>query len=216
MNASELYTPLPHTKLSPLATYASPQKSRYKRVSLANPALDVMTDLRRVNAITIDPSADIAFVNQRMIAAAVRLLLVVDNDHHIVGLITASDILSERPLQFAQRHNIAVNDVTVADIMSPQEDLEVLRMEDVASAHVGDIVETLMRHGRQHALVVEYSHGASTQQVRGIFSATQIGRQLGQTISPTLVATTFAELEAALISSRKPKVAATVAAREFV
>lgn len=210
MTRSEIYSPLPQVKLSPLTTYASPQRLRYKRVRLDSPALDVMTDLRRVHAITVDLAADIMFVQQRMIAAGVRLLLVVDEDHHIVGLITASDIMGEKPVQFAHHHNVAVGEVAVRDLMTPQDQLDVLTLVDVMSAHVGDVVETLKRHGRQHALVVEQSSASSDQQVRGIFSATQISRQLGEVIMPAVSATTFAELEAALITSRKPKVAGAV------
>lgn len=213
MNRSQQYAPLKHAKLSALATYASPSRSRHKRVTLDSPAFDVMTDLRRVNAVTIDPGADIALVNQRMVAAAVRLLLVVDNEQRIIGLISSSDILSEKPLQYAQSHNLAVSDLTVLDIMTPQDELEVLSMEDVELARVGDIVESLKRQGRQHALVAEYSVDPPLQQVRGIFSATQVSRQLGQSIDPVYVATTFAQVETVLISSRKQKIAAVVTAR---
>lgn len=205
MKTSEKFTPLQHTRLSPLATFSIPRRSVFKRVSLNSPALDVMTDLRRINAVTIAPEVDIVLVNHRMIAAAVRMLLVVNEQQHIQGLITASDILSEKPMQFAQRHNITVTDVTVADIMTPRDELDILRLDDVASAKVGDIVETLIRHGRQHALVSEHGSSFQQQQVRGIFSTTQISRQLGEPIAPPVLATTFAELGAALASGEKTR-----------
>jgi hypothetical protein len=54
-----------------------------------------------------------------------------------------------------------------------------------------------MKAGRQHALVVE-SDGRSRQIVRGLFSATQIARQLGATIQTSEIARTFSEIEALL------------------
>ena len=50
---------------------------------------------------------------------------------------------------------------------------------------------------RKDSLVVEVdSHGRQT--VRGLFSATQIARQLGVTIQTSEIAQTFSEIEALL------------------
>jgi len=167
---------------------------------MESPALAVMTDLERVLAITIGPVNSIETANQRMIDAGVRLLLVVDSDQRIVGLITATDVLGEKPLKHQQRSGGTFSDILVQDIMIPQQNLDVLHLRDVFRARVGDIVTTLKRFGRQHALVVEGSVESDAQRVRGIFSATQIGRQLGMNVIPGEIASTFAELEAVLSS----------------
>ena len=192
------YAPLFHARLTSRATYATPA-SQITLVTVDTPAIEVMTDLQRVVPITITADASIDLANQRMMAGGVRLLLVVDENRWITGLITASDILGEKPLQHVRRRGGTFNEVLVQDIMSPQEHLDVLSYQDVLSARVGDIIETLKRFGRQHALVVEQRDDGE-QRVRGIFSATQIGRQLGRHVVPAEIATTFAELEAALVS----------------
>ena len=66
-------------------------------------------------------------------------------------------------------------------------------MGDVAISRVGDIVATLKRMGRQHALVVDRS-GEGKQTIRGLLSTTQIGRQLGESIDTTDIAGNFANL----------------------
>jgi hypothetical protein len=71
-------------------------------------------------------------------------------------------------------------------------------MEDVRASKVGHIVATLQRAGRQHAMVVDYD-AKGRQTVRGLFSATQIARQLGVAIPTTEVARTFSEIEATLM-----------------
>ncbi len=191
------YTPLTHARLSPRATYAKPEAPS-KRVTTDSPAVEVMTDLQRVTAVTITPGASIDLANQRMIAGGVRLLLVLDDDKNVAGLITASDILGEKPLQYLRKRGGTFSDVLVQDIMTPQDQLDVLLLYDVLNARVGDIVATLTRFGRQHALVVEQDGRDGMQKVRGIFSATQIGRQLGAAVMTTEIATTFAALETAL------------------
>lgn len=70
-------------------------------------------------------------------------------------------------------------------------------MAEVSEARVGDIIQTLKRTGRQHALVIARTPDGPA--IRGIFSARQVGRQLGVQIDTTGIAYTFAELEAALI-----------------
>lgn len=53
--------------------------------------------------------------------------------------------------------------------------------------------------GRQHTLVIEKDVDG-TSAVCGIFSLTQIEKQLGATISSMEIAKTFTEIEAALIA----------------
>ena len=157
-----------------------------------------MTDLKHVCAATIEPEATLDAANQTMIERGVRLLLVVDRLRLVLGLITAADVLGEKPLLFIQEQGIKRQDVLVRDIMTPQHQLEVLKMEDVLRARVGHLVATIKKSGRQHAVVVDVSAADKSQKVRGIFSVTQVARQLGVTIQTTEVARTFAEIEAVL------------------
>lgn len=169
-----------------------------ERVRIDSPALTVMTDLRRIPAATIDLEAPLDAANRFMIRRGVRLLLVTSDERQLLGLITANDVLGEKPVQFALERGIKHTEIRVRDIMTPRERLEVLLHADLIQAEVGHIVATLKHTGRQHALVVDLSGDGKVQTVRGIFSASQIARQLGITIQPTEVAQTFAEIGAAL------------------
>lgn len=196
---TSLYTILNHTVLAPDAVLSRPTFSNQK-VTMESPAVAVMTDLERVMAITIGPGASIEAANKYMIAAGVRLLLVLDHEQRIVGLISASDILGEKPLQHLQRTGGTFEEVLVSHVMTPQDELDVLLFRDVRHARVGDIVATLKYFGRQHVLVMDKGSSDVRQRLRGIFSATQIGRQLGMNVAPGEIATTFAQLESALVS----------------
>jgi len=132
-----------------------------------------------------------------MIQRGVRLLLVVDQDRKVLGIITAPDILGEKPVLAASERGLQRQEVLVRDVMTPQEKLEVLEMADVRAAKVGHIVATLKKAGRQHAVVVERD-ARDRQLVRGLFSATQVARQLGVTIQTSEVARTFSEIESML------------------
>ena len=184
---------LPMRKLGAHAGFHRPTYQQATQVSLESPALDVMTDLRRVTPATIRPQAPLAGANQFMITRGVRLLLVVDDHEHVLGLITATDLLGERPMLAATERGLRRADLTVGDIMIPAEQVDVIALEDIENARVGHVVETLRREGRQHALVVD------ERTVRGILSLSQIARQIGVAVAGGgEVARTFSEIEAAI------------------
>jgi hypothetical protein len=195
------YAPLRHSVATPGDRYALPQAGKLAPIGLDAPARDVMTDLRRVDAVTIVGEVSIDEANRVMIARRVRALFVVDEARQVIGIVTSTDILGERPIQFAQERGMRHGDVVVRDIMTPADRLEILDFRDVEAARVGDIVATLRLAGRQHALAVETTGEASAPQktVRGIFSLTQIARQLGIPPQQTHdISRTFAEIQAAI------------------
>jgi CBS domain-containing protein len=194
---SENYTALPYHSLNSGTTYQRPPQRLPERVTADSQATDVMTDFTKVSAITMGPCATLEAAEQRMIASGVRLLLVTDQSNAVLGIITATDLQGDRPVKYLQEVGGKREDIYLRDIMTSTDRLEVLYMVDVENARVGDIVETMKRVGRQHALVLDLNE-EKQQIVRGIFSTKQISKQLGVTIDPTEVAKTFAELEAAL------------------
>jgi hypothetical protein len=60
---------------------------------------------------------------------------------------------------------------------------------------VGHVVATLKKVGRKHLMVAE----DGGRRVRGLFSTSQIARQLGMELQTFEVASSFADIEAALV-----------------
>lgn len=156
-----------------------------------------MTDLRRIPAATIDQDTSLAETNHSMILRGVRLLFVTDANRRVAGIVTASDLLGEKPTRIARERMMRHEELTARDIMAPSEDLDAVSLSDVLRSEVGHVVATLKSCGRQHALVVEDAPDGS-RAVRGIFSASQIARQMGIPLQTSEVARTFAEIEAAI------------------
>ncbi|MCX7945806.1 MAG: CBS domain-containing protein [Hydrogenophilus sp.] len=189
--------------VSPLKTITVTSKPHLSRPALSvtpttpqSPAIDVMTDFMRVPPVVAAPNESAAEAEQRMIRRGVRSVLVVDDQDQIVGLLTAADTMGEKPLQTADRLGISPKELRVVDLMTPIEQLDALSFDQVARATVAEIVATLQHIGRQHALVLDTAQREPI--VRGIFSATQIARQLGTEIAVHTTARTFAEIEAYL------------------
>lgn len=189
------YKPLPYQKLKAGAGFHQP--STYKPVKVDSPAIEVMTDLQKISAATTTSDVPLAQATQTMVARSVRLLFVTEAGGQVVGLITARDTMGERPIKYIQLHGGKHEDLKVRDCMTPIENIEVLAMADVLRAEVGHIIATLKGAGRQHALVVD-TDVAGNEQIRGIFSITQIGRQIGIPLQTFEVVKTFAEIETTL------------------
>lgn len=166
-------------------------------VQIDSPAVLVMTDMARVPPACIGGHAPLPDANQAMLYRGVRLLFVTSEEQNLLGIITAHDILGERPVLVARDGNMQRKELRVGDVMTPIEQVEALPMSDVLRAEVGHIVATLKVAGRQHAIVIE-PDASGHQQVRGIFSLSQIARQLGVSISTSEIARNFAEIEAVI------------------
>jgi CBS-domain-containing membrane protein len=177
-------------KLKTGTTFIRPVQTLPEHVMLSDSALSVMTDLNKVSLVVTRPNASMESANAKMIRYVVRMLLVLDSNDHVAGLLTANDILGEKPMRFLQNMGGTHADIMVRDLMTPQRELEVFKIDDVRSAEIGQIVASLKKSHRQHGLVV--SDGPDGKQsVCGLFSITQIASQLGLDVAQLL-----AEVEA--------------------
>ena len=147
-----------------------------------SPASEALTDFAIETPISVAPERHVDDALQDMIRAGVRSLLVMQ-DLVVLGLITASDVLGTRPIQFLQSHLCESQpcrhkDVRVADIMTPWSDLRLIDFRIIASATAGDLADQFRNTQDTHMLVIEHSSDQGTV-VRGLVSKTRLLRQLG-------------------------------------
>jgi CBS domain-containing protein len=189
------YRPIPSVNLSGTVFVARPAPP--KSVKPDSPALDAMTDLRHNIPATIDQQQSMDAAHAYMIQRGVRMLFVLNGERMLAGILTANDILGDKPLRFIQERRVRHSEILVSDIMTPLERLEAIDWPAVTHAHVGDVAASLKESGRQHTLVVDKDREGRVQVV-GVFSLTQIERQLGVAIVASGAARSFAEIEAAI------------------
>ncbi|HRF62931.1 MAG TPA: CBS domain-containing protein [Candidatus Competibacter sp.] len=194
------YQTLPFHHLESGAGYFRPQQQLPEVVTEDDPATSVMTDLSQVTAYTTELDTPLAKALEIMVKRGVRMLLVRNTDGQIVGLLTSRDIEGDKPNRILAKAGGTWEDLLVADIMTLQPKLEVLLMEDVSQARVGDIIATLRQVNRQHAMVLDTDPQTGKPAVRGLFSLSQIGLQLGLDIDRSHHPTTYSDLEKARVS----------------
>ncbi|MBI4809462.1 MAG: CBS domain-containing protein [Nitrosomonadales bacterium] len=174
---------------------ARPTQVLPEHVTLEDPAVNVMTDLRSISVLNVRAKTTLDKANAKMIRYGVRMLLVTDDSDKVCGVLTATDVLGDRPVRFLQEMGGTHADIQVRDVMSVVREMSASLLEDVLKARVGNVLAMLTVAGRQHALVVE-TNADGSQTVRGLFSATQIARQLGVQIGTTEIAKVFAAIDA--------------------
>lgn len=165
--------------------------------TLESPAILVMTDLTRVAAVVASPATTVDEANRYMMRRGVRMLLVLDDQELLTGIVTATDILGEKPVTVARERGVRHSDILVADVMTPASRLDAVDLRTVQGACVGHVVASLQRSRRHHALVIQQDADGGIE-VRGVFSLSQIARQLGTPLQLPEAADNFAEIEAAL------------------
>jgi CBS domain-containing protein len=191
------YSVLPRRPLQSQTTFHVPGQDLPPRVTLDDAAVSVMTDFRKTTAFTIDPDVSVDTAARVMRRRKVHLLLAVDVENMVVGIITSNDLIGEKTLQCISARGISRADALVRDIMTPASHLEVISMDDVLHAHVGHVVGTLKATGRRHAAVVD-EDATGHQILRGLLSCSQISLQLGEPVEPQEIPQNFAEIAVAL------------------
>ncbi len=147
-------------------------------VNPEDPATSVMTDFREHTSITVTERTPIDAALEHMRHTGVRSAFVTDEQTQlVVGLVTAYDITSEKPMQLMQSANIPRHDVAVVDIMQPVATWHVADMEHLERANVAAVFAMFSQTGLTHVPVVETT-ASGGQRLRGLLSAARVKRVL--------------------------------------
>ncbi len=188
------YALLETGKLNENTCYYHPE-NQPEVVNLDSPAIDILTDFKSRPPACVSPNKTIHQALEQMKADGVKSLLVVDEDNNtIIGLISARGIQGARPGIIAQRNGMNLSEVTVGLAMIPYEQIDTINLEYLSNARVGHIVRLLHEKGINYLLVVENLKFNSGEVVRGIFSASRIGRQLGEFVGSDLSSHSLADM----------------------
>jgi CBS domain-containing protein len=154
---------------------APPQTGGWQ-VALGDSARSVMTDFNEHSIVSVRANDQIDAALEHMRHAGVRSAFVLDDPRErVLGLITAYDIMGEKPLRIAQQMLALREDLLVRHLMEATVAWEVLRLSDVERATVSAVLDALKRCGRTHLPVVA-EDAAGRVQLRGVFSSAKLLR----------------------------------------
>jgi len=181
---SDTYPALAFHSMPVGAGYSRPEQSFPGGLGVDSPALAAMTDLRRITALTVERTNTLAATRERMKKLGVRMLLVTDAVGAVMGIITVTDLDSGRPEKIAAKTGEQPEELLVQDIMTLRGKIEVLRLQDVSQASVGQVLNSMRHTDRRHALILDGGEGDRGAEICGIFSLTRLCGQIGLDIQP--------------------------------
>ena len=168
-------------------------ESEDARVTENDPAINVMTDFAEIMPVTIDANATLPGALEKMKAHSIRLLFVTNEQKAIIGVLTAYDIQSEKPIQYGSENNIAANEIQTSMLMTPLERTPAFDFHFVKQAQVHHVIDTMKEVDRPHILVIE---NKDEQRIRGVFSTSKISKLLGKPVyQPLHAAHSFADIQ---------------------
>ena len=151
-------------------------------------ALEVFTDFQVTPPQTTTAEITAHRALDKMKAAMIRSLLVINSSDQVIGLISSSNIQGIKLGKLAQENGVCQTEVTVEMAMTSWLDLLALNYKDLSNARVGHIKRLLHELGVQHLLVTKGNQANNHSTICGIFSATRVSKQLGEEISGDLSA----------------------------
>jgi CBS-domain-containing membrane protein len=162
-----------------------------------DPALTVMTDFRERTSVTVSDTAMIDEALEHMRHTGVRSAFTIDDQSRIVvGLITAYDIIGEKPMQYMQSAAIPRREVLVRDIMQKISEWQVADIKQIERATAAAVSNMFAETRLTHVPVMETGE-AGEQRLRGLLSAAKVKRLLSR---PQSVRHELATAAAALLN----------------
>lgn len=147
-------------------------------VAAGDAAATVMTDFSERHSVTVPAGAPLEAALEHMKHTGVRCAFVLDDaGQRVIGMITAYDIMGDRPMRVMQATEVSRAELSVRNLMRALPECPLLRMTDVARATAGDIMRLFDESGLTHIPVVETMDGGQLR-LRGMFSASRLRRVL--------------------------------------
>ena len=174
------------TTLGNVNTLASPAEGLH--TTMKSSALDILTDYTRYRPLVVEDTLAVSRCEELMRKAHVKLMLVVDHDDHLLGMVDLADLMGPRLHKLVGQHR-PKQELTVHDVMTARDDLAAIDYRALASATMADLVETLKHEHRLHVLVVDDERG----EIRGVLAASDIARSLDVPVDITY-APSFADI----------------------
>lgn len=147
-------------------------------VRATNPALSVMIDFRTRSSVTVQETSSLDDALEHMKHAGVRCAFVIDDNRKaVVGMLTAYDILGEKPQQHMHFTRLSHDEVQVKDIMQKIGDWQVVDIRDIEQSTVGDVLDVFNETGVTHLPVMETTE-SNEPRLRGLLSFAKVKRLL--------------------------------------
>ncbi|WP_106477010.1 CBS domain-containing protein [Phytohalomonas tamaricis] len=178
--SSTAYSTLPLQDLTGVTAISRPElRAAVASLDMDSPAITLLADFTKLRPQTIPNNAPASQALAVMKNSQVHMLLVINDQGHFTGIVSARLLFGGRAITVAMQHyNVDRDDVTVNMIQVKRDDLHALAYDRLQRATLGDLVQTLRSSGDRHILITEGQPGEESR-IRGVISAADVSRALG-------------------------------------
>ncbi len=163
---------------------------------IQDPAMSVMVDFKYHTPPLISAHKSLEEAQAEMRLYHLPVLIAVDSEERMLGVVTTDDILGEKPVKISQEKRIPRSEIEVEMVMLPFKSTTAIEIDDLTHAKVGHIIQTFRETKKHVLMVVKTNPETKTRIILGLFSASLISRQLDKDITQVMSeAESIAELQ---------------------
>lgn len=165
------------TTILPLGTSIANPPTLPELIHLEDSVFNVFVDFQLQRPVTIYAKQSIDDAQLEMKSSNVHMLLVLDTEKHVIGLLSSQALHSEKRYKIIQESRIKHSEIHVSSVMLAIDQILCFDFDALKQAKIGSLVETFKRHQRHYALVIK-KNSNGTSVIQGYFSASRISRTL--------------------------------------
>jgi len=178
------YDELPTIELSDHNTYTHPE-AMPELVHLDDSALSILTDFEKIKPAIAHPDDNIDDTLTKMKSSGRLVMLVVEN-HTVVGAVSSGDLQGEKPLKLVQENRVNRKEILVKQVMTPDDSLLAINYQDLRFAKIGNLLRTLRKHMKRYALIVDIDETTKAQRIHGLINVYDIIKRLDRTLTSAI------------------------------
>jgi CBS domain-containing protein len=148
---------------------------------LEDPATEVYVDFAESRCRAVSQSDKLEYAEYILQRDRSHELIVEDNDRHVVGILSTTDVIGPKALTAASKQRVAHDELLVKAVMTPLEQIPVIDNGILVHAKIGNIIKTMNENKAKFLLVVKESDDG--HELCGLFSLLSISQQLHRDVA---------------------------------
>ena len=158
-------------------------------IDLTSPAIKMINNF--TNKIPVRASFDTTIEQalKQLNVQPSNFILVTDEQHKLIGIVSSADLQSSKTMIIAQRIGLPRSEVNLHHLMTPLTNLLGVSMQSLSYACIGDALQTMEHHGAMFLLVT-----TANNEICGLISAREIAKTLQIPVHITPIANSFSEV----------------------
>ncbi|MBB1407108.1 MAG: CBS domain-containing protein [Pseudoalteromonas nigrifaciens] len=158
-------------------------------IDLTSPAIKMINNFTNKIPVRASFETTIEQALKQLSVQPSNFILVTDEQHKLIGIVSSADLQSSKTMIIAQRIGLPRSEVNLHHLMTPLTNLLGVSMQSLSYACIGDALQTMEHRGAMFLLVT-----TANNEICGLISAREIAKTLQIPVHITPIANSFSEV----------------------